>query len=119
MAGPRRNVGACCHTAGMTNDVKASRKRFAELCEQQYHVISRRQALEHGFNASKLRHRLRPGGPWQKILPGVYATTTGTVTSDQRQMAALQCGIAKMSLRAAGPLGVEGTLLDWPDAQAH
>ena len=89
MAESRRNVGACCHTAGMTNDVKASRKRFAELCEQQYHVISRRQALEHGFNASKLRHRLRPGGPWQKILPGVYATTTGTVTSDQRQMAAL------------------------------
>jgi broad specificity phosphatase PhoE len=27
-----------------------------------------------------------------------------------------QCGIARLSLRAAGPLGVEGTLLDWPGA---
>jgi probable phosphoglycerate mutase len=26
------------------------------------------------------------------------------------------CGIARMSLRAAGPRGVEGTLLDWPVA---
>jgi len=29
-----------------------------------------------------------------------------------------KCGIARMSVRAAGPLGVEGTLLDWPAAAA-
>jgi len=32
---------------------------------------------------------MRPGGRWQRILPGVYAVTTGTVTPDQRAMAAL------------------------------
>jgi len=31
----------------------------------------------------------QPGGRWQKIIPGVYATTTGTVDPDQRAMAAL------------------------------
>jgi probable phosphoglycerate mutase len=40
--------------------------------------------------------------------------------SEQPPVAGLpKCGIAKMSLRAAGPLGVEGTLLDWPAAQAR
>jgi very-short-patch-repair endonuclease len=34
-------------------------------------------------------HRLRPGGPWQKLLPGVYLAVTGAVTTDQREMAAL------------------------------
>ena len=38
---------------------------------------------------SALKHKLRQGGPWRKILPGVYATVTGTITPDQREMAAL------------------------------
>lgn len=36
-----------------------------------------------------LGHLIRPGGHWQRIVPGVYATTTGAVTPDQRAMAAL------------------------------
>ncbi|HEX9538144.1 MAG TPA: hypothetical protein VGA04_08215 [Streptosporangiaceae bacterium] len=36
-----------------------------------------------------LRHRLRPGGTWQLLLPGVYLTVTGTATAGQREMAAL------------------------------
>jgi hypothetical protein len=63
--------------------------RLADLLESQYNVISRKQAVRYGFTEAQLRHRLRPGGPWQKILPGVYSTETGTVTQDQRQMAAL------------------------------
>jgi hypothetical protein len=35
-----------------------------------------------------LRHRLRPGGPWQLMLPGVYLTTTGSPAMPQRLMAA-------------------------------
>jgi hypothetical protein len=63
--------------------------RLADLLESQYNVISRKQAVRYGITESQLRHRLRPGGSWQKILPGVYSTQTGTVTPDQRQMAAL------------------------------
>ena len=57
--------------------------------EVQYDVVARWQALRYGLTESKLRHRLRPGGPWQKILPGVYLTRTAAVTQDQRHMAAL------------------------------
>jgi hypothetical protein len=35
-----------------------------------------------------LRHRLRHGGPWQALLPGVYLATTGSPTRPQRLMAA-------------------------------
>ncbi len=35
-----------------------------------------------------LRHRLRPGGPWQVMLPAVYLTTTGSPATAQRLMAA-------------------------------
>lgn len=63
--------------------------RLADLLESQYNVISRKQAAHYGITGSQLRHRLRPGGPWRKILPGVYSTQTGTATQDQRQMAAL------------------------------
>ncbi len=36
-----------------------------------------------------VRHRIRPGGPWQLLLPGVYLSRTGTPTAFQRDMAAL------------------------------
>lgn len=64
-------------------------RTLAELLEGQYYVITRRQALRYGITDSGLRHRLKPGGNWQKILPGVYSTLTGPVTADQKQMAAL------------------------------
>jgi hypothetical protein len=45
---------------------------------------------------STISHRVRDGGPWQRLLPGVYLTQTGKPTADQRHMAALLY---------AGPLG--------------
>lgn len=52
-------------------------------------VITRQQALAAGLTSHALRHRLRPGGPWQSLLPGVYVAATGTPTMSQQQMAAL------------------------------
>jgi len=64
-------------------------ERLSDLLESQFNVISRKQAVRYGITESAIRHRLRPGGAWQKILPGVYSVETGTVTSAQRHMAAL------------------------------
>ena len=52
-------------------------------------VITRRQALAVGVTASALRHRLRTGGPWRTLLPGVYIALTGTPTTLQQEMAAM------------------------------
>jgi len=34
-----------------------------------------------------LQHRIRPAGPWQRLLPGVYLTNTGIPTVAQRRPA--------------------------------
>jgi len=39
--------------------------------------------------SSTLDRQIAPGGPWQRLLPGVYLAVTGTPTRDQREMAAL------------------------------
>jgi hypothetical protein len=64
-------------------------KTLAELLESQYYVIAREQALQYKITQYQIRHRLQPGGSWQKILPGVYSTLTGQVSLDQLQMGAL------------------------------
>ena len=53
-------------------------------------VISRQQALDCGISLGQFRHRVRPGGPWQRLLPGVYLTVTGTPTRRQLEIAALR-----------------------------
>jgi hypothetical protein len=60
-------------------------------------VITRAQAAACGLSLGEIRHRIRPGGPWQRLLPGVYLVVTGTPTQRQREIAAL---------RHAGPRSV-------------
>ena len=64
-------------------------QRLARLLAHQYNVIARHQALACRITRSALGHKLRRGGPWRKLLPGVYAADTGTSTPEQREMAAL------------------------------
>jgi hypothetical protein len=68
---------------------KPDQQRLSRLLANQYNVIARHQALACGITRSALAHKLRQGGQWRKILPGVYAAHTGTVTAEQREMAAL------------------------------
>jgi hypothetical protein len=62
---------------------------MVRLLSRQYGVISLRQAQGFGLPMSTIRHRTRPGGPWQRILPGVCLSVSGTPTADQLDMAAL------------------------------
>ena len=60
-------------------------------------MIGRHQALDCGVSRSAVAYLLRQDGPWRKIVPGVYTTTTGDMSPDARAMAALL---------HAGPRGV-------------
>jgi hypothetical protein len=62
---------------------------LAATLRAQEQVISRRQALACGLTRDALAHRARPGGPWQRLLPGIYLAQTGAPSSAQREMAAL------------------------------
>ena len=74
--------------------------------------------MAHGMTTSALRQRLRAGGPWQRLLPGVFLAVTGTPTTEQRSMAALlYAGTGGMITGAAavGLWGVQaprGTMID-------
>jgi hypothetical protein len=73
----------------MTASTTLDRTMLAKLLGRQHDVIARQQAMLCGMSEQALRHRLRPGGPWQRLLPGVYLAKTGTPTLDQRDAAAL------------------------------
>ena len=65
------------------------RERLNQVLGEQFGVVSRAQAIECGVSRGRLDHLVRPGGRWQRILPGVYVVNTGAVSADQRAMAAL------------------------------
>jgi very-short-patch-repair endonuclease len=65
------------------------REALTVLLMKQNGVITRGQARDCGMTRHALEHRLRVGGPWQPLLPGVYMTNTGTPTGMQRLQAAL------------------------------
>jgi hypothetical protein len=64
-------------------------RRLLALIEAQKQVVSRAQALSGGMSRHAVAHRLRAGGPWRRLLPGVYQTSTGIPTQVQREIAAL------------------------------
>ncbi len=78
------------------------------LLARQHGVTSRAQALASGLTPEMLRHRIRAAGPWQRILPGVYLTVTGTPTTDQRDMAALLYAGPESIIAAAAALRRHG-----------
>ncbi len=62
---------------------------LAWLAVSQRGVISREQAGRAGISDGGLRHRIRPSGPWQRLLPGVYLMSTGQPSRQQRETAAV------------------------------
>jgi hypothetical protein len=65
------------------------RDPLRKLLDKQYGVLSRSQATTLGIGMSTIAHRIQPGGPWQRVFPGVYLTGASTPTVDQLDMAAL------------------------------
>src|SRR5215470_17634711 len=98
-----RSVGSGWHSALME-----SLPALNKLIKRQNAVITRRQAIECGVHPNVLHRRVRAGGPWQRILPGVYLTVTGTPTLDQRDSAALLYAGSGGTLTAAAALRRHG-----------
>lgn len=78
------------------------------IVDRQSGLITRSQALSCGFTTQALRVRLRSDGPWQILLPGVYATCTGGVTTSQRELAALLYGGPKSAITGQAAMAAHG-----------
>jgi hypothetical protein len=79
---------------------------LSELLDKQSSVVSRGQLLALGMKDAAMQYRLRRGGPWQTLLPGVYLTLSGVPSLSQKEMAALLY---------AGP----GSIVTGPTALMH
>ena len=97
-------VGPRCHARAMPR--VSSPDGLAELLDRQLSVASRGQLLALGLKDDAMQYRMRPGGPWQALLPGVYLAASGVPSFPQKEMAALLY---------AGP----GSLVTGPVALMH
>jgi hypothetical protein len=82
---PRETTGP----AGLVRGDEVAAQPIADVLKRQHQVITRSQALASGFTGDMVNRRARKGGPWQRLLPGVYLALSGTPTQDQRETAAL------------------------------
>jgi very-short-patch-repair endonuclease len=73
----------------MSRQAHFDQRRLTDVLRRQHFVIGRDQALACGLTEMALAHRIRAGGPWQRLLPGVYLAWPGTASAEQREMAAL------------------------------
>jgi Transcriptional regulator, AbiEi antitoxin len=60
---------------------------FGGTLDRQHDLATRRQVLEGGINDMTVYRRIR-AGTWQRVLPGIYLVTPGTLTMEQRRIAA-------------------------------
>ncbi len=65
------------------------------LGADQQHIVTRAQLIEHGVPSGTIAHRLRPGGPWQRVLPRVICLQSGRLSPHQRLRAALSYAAPK------------------------
>jgi hypothetical protein len=78
------------------------------LAASQYGVITRAEAAACGLTPRMLEYRIRRGGPWQRLLPGVYLTQTGAPSRDQLLMAALRYAGDGSVITGSAALGRHG-----------
>jgi hypothetical protein len=94
------------------------RAALEAILKSQRQVLSRRQALACGMSAEAIRNRIRPGGPWQIVLPGIYLTRGGSCRWPERAAAGfLRAGtaIAVTGLAAAMQHGIPCAHEDYTD----
>ncbi|MGO4748852.1 hypothetical protein AB4212_09530, partial [Streptomyces sp. 2MCAF27] len=73
----------------MNSDTPLSPRPLHHLPDGGRSVLTSRQLREHGVTAAEAAERCRPGGPWQRILPGVHLLHPGPATGEERLHAAL------------------------------
>lgn len=92
---------------------------LALLAGRQDGVVTRAQALQVGLHRSSVAHRIRPGGPWQRLLPGVYATIPGPPTERRRITAGLLYGGPESVLTGPTALRLHGVRAWGDDPRVH
>ena len=94
------------------------RDKLAAIFSKQHGIVARRQVVACAMSPKALRYRTRPDGPWQVVLPGIYAGERGRLSQEQRAVAAFLYaarGIAITGTAAAAFHGLRATPGDFVD----
>ncbi len=76
----------------MPRRAEFDRDALARLLRKQHGVLARSQARACGMTDELVRYRVRLGGPWRVLVPGIYMTHPGGPADRQLEMAALLYG---------------------------
>lgn len=90
-----------------------------DLLLRQCRVLTREQAIAAGVSRHALAHRARPDGPWQRVLPAIFAAQTGPLTVEQRHIAALPYAGPASMLGGPSAAVTHGLRALRPDARVH
>lgn len=77
------------------------RAQLERILREQRGLVARRQALACAMTAKAVSYRIRPGGTWKIVLPGVYLRDGGNLSTRQRAIAA--CLYAGNAMAVTGP----------------
>ena len=72
----------------MARTARLDQNKLDRILAKQELVVSHTQATACGMTQSALRRGIRPGGPWQRLLPGAYLAVTGSPALIQKEIAA-------------------------------
>jgi very-short-patch-repair endonuclease len=93
--------------------------RAVERAGRQRGLVTRRQCLALGLHPTSLDRQVGPGGRWQRVLPGIYATFTGPLLPVHLMAAALLwCGPGSQ-LTAGTALALHGCRYLPADPRVH
>ncbi|MEU5050050.1 hypothetical protein [Streptomyces sp. NPDC021096] len=88
----------------MNPNTPLSPRPLYHLSDVRHRVMTARQLREHGVTGADVTERCRPGGPWRRLLPGVFLLHTGPATSEERLHAALMYTLPRAQVpRQPGP----------------
>lgn len=90
-------------------------RAVVQIWRRQCDLITRSQALAGGMTEAALRSRLRPGGPWRIVLPGVYLVHNGGLTLGQREAAAVLYAGEPSVITGSAALARMGVRVPTPD----
>lgn len=76
----------------MPRRTQVDEKKLAQLLRPGRAVTTHAKLNEAGVPLSTVCHRIRPSGPWQRLLPGVVLAHRGTPTRFERRLGALEYG---------------------------
>ena len=96
-------------------------KALAELLAPGRSVATHAELRQVGVPISTITRRIAPGGPWQRLLPGVVAGHRGVPTTYERRLAALKYAGPGAALTGLDALELHGVRLGdlRRDGRAH